>query len=581
MKKLTQIVSLILAVGIVAGCTACSGDNGIRQQDRVTKDGGSSKSSQKTSSAVTTTPNASLRTTPGTEKKSAYPSFTVPLDVVPADPSTDVTEPQQDDNTPATSKNGKVFTIVGYSNTDIPGLLNAWLGNAIAPTYEENRDILSENNFAPTGVQVEYYNTGVADYDYLDVIIQRRNSGGDMDCFIVDQPQLLNIVTSHKDMVWPLSAFGFAEGNFENEYKWVGNIGRDFDGTRYGVSWQASPGIFVYSGAIASNYLGVKTPQQMQALISDFNKFTATAKTLKEKTAGIYGTNGEGMAIADSITGLYYAYQYSSLNYRWNTTMTSELTPDTLNYRPLTAFLSYSKMFFENGYLPNNGYSAPVGDAWSEDWWRFARQERVFGYFTGSWGIDESILGTLASDPGGLYPIEEGRNVDSRGMWRVCQGPQAHVRGGYWLMINYDIDNPYEAKDFIYSSIINPNSMYVYSIQTGEFPNSKAVAEQIMNDSGDNTSKFDLLSKEFLGGQDYFSVFADICENLEIPQDENIGDKSYKFRSKYDQDLDVAAIATAVRNAHPTALMTAPTYTDDQNLYYFEDYLADHSDFYG
>ena len=55
------------------------------------------------------------------------------------------------------------------------------------------------------------------------------------------------------------------------------------DGDCYALSWQATPGGFFYRTDLAETHLGVTTPEEMQAKMSDWSKFIATAEELKEK----------------------------------------------------------------------------------------------------------------------------------------------------------------------------------------------------------------------------------------------------------------------------------------------------------
>jgi hypothetical protein len=271
------------------------------------------------------------------------------------------------------------------------------------------------------------------------------------------------------------------------------------------------------------------------------------------------------MAIADSISGLYTPFHQSSPDYSWNTTLTNNLTPDNLNYTPLTNFLAYSKVFFGNGYVPNNGLN-PVGEQWSEEWFKFARQERVFGYFMGSWGLQDAIMGTIVNNTNNFYSFEGA--VDTTGKWNICQGPQAYQWGGVWIMVNSHTDNGFEVRDFISKNTSNSIFSISRFYNTVTFPNSPELAEFLADLVDENGSEnYPIVQKnlEIFGGQNYIRELAKISENITV---------SPFSRTQYDQALGVAAVETAIRNAHPTADNLPSNYTSDQNLDFFQNHTS-------
>ena len=53
-----------------------------------------------------------------------------------------------------------------------------------------------------------------------------------------------------------------------------------------GLSWQATPGALMYRASLAEKYLGVKTPEEFQAKVADWDLFMETAAELNEKSEG-------------------------------------------------------------------------------------------------------------------------------------------------------------------------------------------------------------------------------------------------------------------------------------------------------
>ena len=63
-------------------------------------------------------------------------------------------------------------------------------------------------------------------------------------------------------------------------------VATDSNGQIKGSSWQADPGLFLYRRSLAEKYLGVKTPEEMQEKVKDWDTFLATAREVNEKSAG-------------------------------------------------------------------------------------------------------------------------------------------------------------------------------------------------------------------------------------------------------------------------------------------------------
>ena len=75
-------------------------------------------------------------------------------------------------------------------------------------------------------------------------------------------------------------------------------MGTDQNGVLKGASWQAAAGGYCYRTDLAEQYLGVTTPEEMQAKVADWDTFWATAKE-------VYDASGNKTAMADTLGGVW------------------------------------------------------------------------------------------------------------------------------------------------------------------------------------------------------------------------------------------------------------------------------------
>ena len=101
---------------------------------------------------------------------------------------------------------------------------------------------------------------------------QLFNDGGDLDVYFCEADWALKYINDDNRTL-ALSKLGLGDKDFANIYSYTDEIGKDSNGVRKGVSWQAAAGGFAYRADLAEEYLGVKSPEEMQAKIDDWDLF--------------------------------------------------------------------------------------------------------------------------------------------------------------------------------------------------------------------------------------------------------------------------------------------------------------------
>lgn len=114
----------------------------------------------------------------------------------------------------------------------------------------------------------------------LDPVLGTKNGP---DLIALDASFVKKYVNSGK--MADLSQVGIAKAA-ANTTEYVKEVGQDESGKQVALSWQATPGAYYYRASLAKKYLGVNTPEEMQAKINNEADFTKTAQELNQKSGG-------------------------------------------------------------------------------------------------------------------------------------------------------------------------------------------------------------------------------------------------------------------------------------------------------
>lgn len=313
--------------------------------------------------------------------------------------------------------------------------------------------------------QMNFINFGVGGGEAPSVYDQYILSGEDIDVFVIEQDWALKYLNDDSKTA-PLSALGFTENDFAEQYSYTKDIGRDKNGVLKGIAWQASSGAWCYRADLAEQYLGVKTPEEMQAKVSDWDKFQSTAKE-------VYSASGGKTALTTTLGGIYNAFKYSRTQ-PW--VVDNNLVIDDFCYD----FISLAKNMTDNSYVTDI-------NQWTDTWYNAGQTDSTMGYFVSSWGFGDAILLTAAG----------GQDGATYGKWRACQGPSPYNWGGTWLCVSPKTDNADMAASLINYLAVNKDSIKALAeTETDYLTNNMAVTEELISEGKNSCG--------LLGGQDYF-----------------------------------------------------------------------------
>jgi ABC-type glycerol-3-phosphate transport system substrate-binding protein len=290
-------------------------------------------------------------------------------------------------------------------------------------------------------------------------------------------------------------------------YPFVTDVGTH-DGVTKAFAYQATPGAVFYRRSLAKEYFGTDDPAEIQAMMSDLDKFTEMAAIVKEKSNGntyMVGSSGE-------FQNPFYANRAEP----W-------VVDDTLTVDPMAEkYIEIAKLFRDQGYEAQ-------ATQWQEGWFAGMNDslvdaegnpKQVFSYFLPTWGLPY-VLAPNAKSADGAH--------DTSGDWGVVTGPLPYQWGGTWLGVVKDSPNQELAKDFVrfatldqenlknwatgvythdYLAQCDPNIPEDQAQAPGDFVSSQVVVDEIIPSFDDSELS------AFLAGQNSYAGFAEAAPSV-------------------------------------------------------------------
>jgi multiple sugar transport system substrate-binding protein len=275
-----------------------------------------------------------------------------------------------------------------------------------------------------------------------------------------------------------------------------------FDGKTKAFTFQSTPGAFFYRRSIAKECLGTDDLVKVQEMVSNLDKFVATAAKIKKCGAGNYYTVGTAGELLNPFL--------TNRAQPWIVDGKLVIDPKVVEY------VHFAKMMRDNGYESG-------ANQWTEGWFAGFNDtlkdakgtpKKVFSYFLPTWGLTYVLAPNAKS--------KDGKN-DTTGDWAMVNGPMPYQWGGTWVGALKDSKNAELAKEFVKFSTLNEEFLTNWATgyytnaklksidpttpddqveAPGDFVSSQLVVEKI-------TKSFDTSTlATFLGGENPYGAFA-------------------------------------------------------------------------
>ena len=320
---------------------------------------------------------------------------------------------------------------------------------------------------------------------------------------------------------------GLTDEQLAGQYKYTQDIATA-DGVLKGVTWQATPGLFAYRRSIAKDVLGTDDPAEVQAALSDWDKFDAVAEQAAAK----------GYKMLSGYDDSFRTFS-NNVSAPWVDGTTVKVDANIMKW------VEQTKLYTEKGY---NNKSSLWNDVWAADQ---DPDGKVFGFFYSTWGINFTLLGNSLADSNA--PAEVGNGIF--GDYAVCEGPQPYYWGGTWICAAAGTDNAETIKDVMAKLTCDKDIALAITTDTQDYTNNVEAMDELA--SSDYASAF-------LGGQNHIALFAKAAPNIDMsnagPYDQGCNEGiQTAFKDYFDGVVD---IDTAKKNFETIIMEKYPELTE-------------------
>lgn len=297
-----------------------------------------------------------------------------------------------------------------------------------------------------------------------------------VDIFLSETDYVFKYTDADADVAMPLKDLGIdVDEAFSDQYDFTRTTASDENGVQRGSTWQCCPGLLVYRRDIAQDVFGTDNPEEVGEKVKDWDTIKQTAAELKAK----------GYYTFSSYADTFRLYG-NSIDNCWVEPGGDEVNVD----RKIMNWVNDSKVWLDNGYVDAN-----VKGQWNDDWNKaMGSQSKVFAFLFPAWGIDFT-----------LKPNWDGAD----GAWAVTTPPQEYNWGGSYIHAATGTDNQEQVKDIILAMTADKDNLLKISKEYSDFTNTKSGMREAAKDDATYAS-------DFLGGQNPFTYFAPVAENIKI-----------------------------------------------------------------
>lgn len=296
-----------------------------------------------------------------------------------------------------------------------------------------------------------------------------------VDIFLSETDYVYKYTDAAADVAMPLKDLGIdPDKDLADQYDFTKTTASDADGVQRGSTWQCCPGLLVYRRDIAKDVFGTDDPEEVGKRMKDWDTAKATAEELKAK----------GYYTFASYADTFRLYG-NSISQPWVEDGATTVNVD----QQVMNWIKDSKEWLDAGYL-----NKTVKGQWNDDWNKaMGSESKVFAFLFPAWGIDFT-----------LKPNWDGED----GEWAVTNPPQEYNWGGSYIHAATGTDNPEHAKDIILALTGNKDNLLKISKDYSDFTNTKSGMQEVAKD--------DTFASDFLGGQNPFTYFSPVAENIKI-----------------------------------------------------------------
>ena len=335
-----------------------------------------------------------------------------------------------------------------------------------------------------------------------------------VDVFLIEADYALKYVDT--DYAMTMEDLGITADDLSDQYKYTQDVVTDSNGKLKGSSWQACSAGLIYNREAAKEIVGSDDPADVQAAVSDWDKFVATADKAKAAGYKMCSVNDTYRTYSNNVAG------------KW--VQDGKLVVD----KNVEKWIDDSKKLVDAD-------EATTDDLWGDDWAKGKNPDgKIFCYFGPAWFfnfcLDADVDGTIANQGG----------------WGYCEGPQGYFWGGTWICAAAGTDNADVVKDLILTMTTDKAVLKEIATADSDCVNSKSVLADLAGSDDGNIA--------LLGGQNPYKELAAGAEKVDLSNlsayDQGCNEELQKAMKNYftgnaSKEEAMAAFYKAVHEKYP------------------------------
>ncbi|TDE68025.1 carbohydrate ABC transporter substrate-binding protein [Streptococcus sp. KCJ4932] len=312
----------------------------------------------------------------------------------------------------------------------------------------------------------------------LDEALEKQDSASaddKVDIFLSETDYVTKYTSKKANVAMPLKDLGInPKKDLADQYDFTKETASDEDGVQRGSTWQTCPGVLIYRRDIAKDVFGTDDPTAVGEKVKDWDTMKATSQELLNKGYYTFASYADTFRLYGNSISKPWVEKGST---------TVRVDPQIMNW------VKDSKEWLDAGY-----FNKTVKGQWTDDWNKaMGSQSKVFAFLFPAWGIDF----TLKSNWDG-----------ADGEWAVTNPPQEYNWGGSYIHGAEGTDNPKHVKEIIKALTADKDNLLKISKDYQDFTNTKSGMEAAAKD--------DSFKSDFLGGENAYSYYAPVAENIKI-----------------------------------------------------------------
>lgn len=354
--------------------------------------------------------------------------------------------------------------------------------------------------------------------EYKVAILQAIDNGGSESPSIIACDSEIARFFLESDITIPVADIGITDEMYKNAYPYTVDFATVDDKLK-GMTWEATPGAFVYRTDIAEAVLGVSEPEEVQEYVKDWDTFFETAKLMSEAEYDM-------LSGCDDIKQVFLSQKSAP----WVESESVIIDQSVKDYMQVANIL-YTSDYTDETELMDDGWNNNItGD--------------VFGYFGSTWFVQDTI--------------NVDKDSETYGMRRVCAGPADYSWGGTYFGVTSKCSNKELAALVLYTICCDTDVMYNMSDETLDFVNNQESIKRLIDDGKGETP--------ILGGQNPLGIWDTVAKNAN-------GKYATEFDMVFGEFVDDAVYG--LNTGQYVTVEDAVTYIKEQIKAYYPDFSVE------